>query len=198
MSARPKSREQQILDVAREMFSQRGYRDTSLQDIADQMGITRPAFYYYFRSKDEILWRLIENLGFQLLEQARPIAAGQGRPEARLREVAQRHVQLLLEHQDAFRVYFQARASVEGERDRHLRDGEHAYAGVIADLIREAQAEGDFRPGDADFDALLVTGLGNSVIRWFQPGGRLSAADVAARTADAAVAMLRATGQFMR
>jgi AcrR family transcriptional regulator len=186
----PNARERQILDVALRLFSERGYRETSLKDIADVLGITRPAFYYYFRSKEDILWRIIEDLGFSLLDRARPVAERPGTPEQRLRAIVEAHVRALLRHPAAFRVYFSERSSLDPERDARLRAGEHAYTHVIADVIREGQRAGVFRDGDAVVDALFVTGLGNSIVRWYRPDGRLGADELARHTAGAALRML--------
>lgn len=185
-----RGREQAILDQALELFSRRGYRETTLQEIADRLGITRPAFYYYFRSKEEVLWRLVEDLGNRLLDQAAPIARGVGSSAERLRTLMVRHVRTVLANAAAFRVYFAERASLEGPRDEQLKRGEHAYAALIAALIAEGQREGSFREGDASVMALLVIGLANSPLRWFSPTGRLTVEALAEQVGDLALASL--------
>lgn len=57
----PQSRES-IQDVARELFAQKGVQRTSLQDIADRLGITKPALYYHFRSRDDLVRSIIAPL----------------------------------------------------------------------------------------------------------------------------------------
>lgn len=190
MGAGVRGREQEILDGALELFSRQGYRETSLQEIADRLGITRPAFYYYFRSKEEILWRLVEDLGNRLLDQATPVARGDDPPSPRLRTLMVRHVQTVLHNAAAFRVYFQDRGSLEGPRDEQLKRGEHAYAALIAELIDEGQRAGVFRMGDTGVLALLVIGLANSPLRWFSPTGRLSVDALAEQVGDLALASL--------
>src|SRR5687768_3279860 len=51
--------EQEIFDQATRLFAQRGYAGTSIQDIADAVGLTRPALYHYVKSKDDLLARLV-------------------------------------------------------------------------------------------------------------------------------------------
>lgn len=51
-----------IQDVARELFTQKGVQRTSLQDIADRLGITKPALYYHFRSRDDLVRSIIQPL----------------------------------------------------------------------------------------------------------------------------------------
>ncbi len=57
----PRSRES-IQDVARELFAQKGVQRTSLQDIADRLGVTKPALYYHFKSRDDLVRSIIEPL----------------------------------------------------------------------------------------------------------------------------------------
>jgi AcrR family transcriptional regulator len=68
--ARPRTRDTraEILEVATELFSDRGYDATSLREISERLGITKAALYYHFRSKDEILRALIEPMGRVLTE----------------------------------------------------------------------------------------------------------------------------------
>ncbi len=57
----PQTRES-IQDVARELFAQKGVQRTSLQDIADRLGITKPALYYHFKSRDDLVRSIIAPL----------------------------------------------------------------------------------------------------------------------------------------
>jgi AcrR family transcriptional regulator len=177
-------REQQLLEQARELFSRVGYRETSLQEIADRLGITRPLFYYYFESKEALLWALIGHLGDDLLERARPIAASKADPDERLRDLVTSHVDTLLMNADAFRIYFAERHLVTGTRDRRLRRGEKAYLDLIAAVLAEGQRGGRFVAGDPQVLAHFATGLPNSLLGWYTPGGPTSAADIGALVAD--------------
>src|SRR5690606_37068825 len=100
-----------------------------------KLGITRPLFYYYFETKEELLWRIIGHLGDHLLENARPIAASDRPPAERLPRLLQAHVEALLTNVDAFRIYFAERHLLQGKRDRRLKRGENAYQELIADVI---------------------------------------------------------------
>ena len=53
MARPPSETRQRIQDVARELFAEKGVQRTSLQDIADRLGITKPALYYHFGSREE-------------------------------------------------------------------------------------------------------------------------------------------------
>jgi AcrR family transcriptional regulator len=73
---RPESREArpsrdtraEILEVAAEMFTERGYEATSLREISERLGITKAALYYHFRSKEDIMRALIAPMGDVLTE----------------------------------------------------------------------------------------------------------------------------------
>src|ERR1700678_1953936 len=117
-------REEQLIEQALALFSDGGYGETSLQEIADKLGITRPLFYYYFASKADLLWRLIGHVGDTLLLGARPIAASDAAPAAKLRQILEAHATALLENRNTFRIYFAERHLVEGKRNRTLKRGE--------------------------------------------------------------------------
>lgn len=61
--SRPRSgTRERIQDVARELFVRQGVQRTSLQDIADRLGITKPALYYHFSSREELVRSILEPL----------------------------------------------------------------------------------------------------------------------------------------
>jgi AcrR family transcriptional regulator len=86
-----------VLDAALDLFGERGFEGTSLQDIADRLGVTKAAVYYHFHTKDELLQALVKPAFDDLLAL---VAEGERRPAgapARIAEVA-RYVDFLLRH----------------------------------------------------------------------------------------------------
>jgi TetR/AcrR family transcriptional regulator, cholesterol catabolism regulator len=167
------SREEELLRNAIQLFSRGGFRETSLQEIADELGITRPLFYYYFESKEDLLWRIIGQLGDTLLEQARPIAVADETPMRRLAMLFEQHVKTLLENVDAFRIYFAERHQLSGKRDLRLRRGERLYHDLITEVIMEGQRLAEIRAGDAHLAARLAMGTANSLLRWYTSTGTI-------------------------
>jgi AcrR family transcriptional regulator len=181
------TRVEQLITQAIELFSRGGYRETSLQEIADRLGITRPLFYYYFESKEDLLWRIIGHLGDELLARARPLADAAVGPAEKLRLLLEGHAETILSNVAAFKIYEAERHLVTGKRHRGMRQGENAYLAIITDVIAQGQHEGIFKDGDARLLALLVTGMGTSMLRWFVPSGPRSIGEMAAMFAGVGV-----------
>jgi AcrR family transcriptional regulator len=180
-----RAREQQILDEAAALFSRRGFHNTSLQELGDLLGLTRPAFYYYFKTKEDLLWRLIGELGDGLLEHARPIAKLKVSPQERFRRLIKLHVVTLLRNADAFRISFAERHMISPERDAEFKVGEQAYQELLEGVVSEGQARGVFdNSTPAKLLVLYATGTANSLVRWYHDFEKLSADEVAESVAD--------------
>ncbi|NIK58530.1 TetR family transcriptional regulator [Kribbella shirazensis] len=95
MSATP----ERILSASRALFAERGYRATSMQAIADQVGITKAALYYHFASKDDILRQLTLPL-LDELETALADAEASGDPEAVRWNAIEGYVDVYLRHRE--------------------------------------------------------------------------------------------------
>lgn len=73
--ARPSDTKQRIQQVARELFAQKGVRQTSLQEIAERLGITKPALYYHFSSREELVRSIVQPLIDEAEAQIRALEA---------------------------------------------------------------------------------------------------------------------------
>ena len=73
MAKPPSETRQRIQDVARELFTEKGVQRTSLQDIADRLGITKPALYYHFRSREDLVRSILQ----PLFDEGEAFVAGQ-------------------------------------------------------------------------------------------------------------------------
>ena len=73
MAKPPSGTRQRIQQVARDLFARQGVQRTSLQDIADELGITKPALYYHFASRED----LVRSIVVPLIEEGEQFVAGQ-------------------------------------------------------------------------------------------------------------------------
>ena len=123
MSARAVQAErtrQQILATAQRLFTERGYNATSLQMIADEMGLTKAAVYYHFRAKSDILHATIKP-GIRRLEALLDEAAGMRGRRARMEHLVDGFVDFLVQHRQ-----YAVMASTDPAAKRNKLDGERA------------------------------------------------------------------------
>jgi AcrR family transcriptional regulator len=177
--SRSNGRRQQIIDVATGLFRQKGYYATSLDDIADTIGFTKPAIYYYFKSKDDILFAIIDDIVDQGLQRIQAVASREGSAAERLHDLLVENTRVILENLDANTVFYNERGLLSPEHERGIRAREREYTQIVADLYVEGVANGEFI--DVDPHIATSTLLGASIwsYRWFDPEGELSIDEIA-------------------
>ena len=183
--------ENEIYEQAIRLFAERGFAGTSLQDIADALGITRPALYYYVKSKDELLAKLAADVAGGSAAQVTEAA---GRPDldavGKIREIARLNVVRVATQPERFRLLIRSEADLPPELSRAYDASRRAVLKAVTGVIEDGIRAGVFRPGDARVAALGVIGMCNWVAWWFRPG-RDSIEAVAGQLADTAVAAVQ-------
>lgn len=180
-------RREQVLHEAQKLFAERGFKETNLNDVAERLGFRRQALYYYFKSKDEILWELIERSGRALEESAQPAFDANLTPSEKLREIVRNHVRQVLTNPDAFRVQFDEITKLPGKHGDALRKSRAAYVRRVARVISDGQRDGVFVDVPPTAQALLIIGMCNWTIEWHSPASHLSIDQVADHAARSAV-----------
>jgi AcrR family transcriptional regulator len=180
----------EIYEQATRLFAERGFAGTSLQDIAEAVGLTRPALYYYVKGKDELLAKLVAEITEESAASIDAIARRADLdPAAKLRAIVKASVQRQAEHAARFRLLLLSEAELPVEIAAAHNAGRRAVLKSIAQVIDRGIEEGVFRPVDARIAALGVLGMNNWVAWWFTPG-RDRIETVAEELADLAVASL--------
>ncbi|AFJ34608.1 TetR/AcrR family transcriptional regulator [Mycobacterium sp. MOTT36Y] len=189
VSMRKELVENQMYETAAKLFAERGFAGTSLQDIADAMGITRPALYYYVKSKEDLLSRLVTEITAGNTAQILRVTNNKTiDPVQKLSEVA-----YLMAHNRALhptRFLLLARSEAELPEDL-AKVHETTKRKMLRNLIEVIQAgidAGQFRPVNPRIAALAVIGMCNWVAWWFHEDDPASAEQVATDVADMAVA----------
>src|SRR5712691_248920 len=187
-----------VLEAAAKLFAQRGFGGTNLQDIADALGISRPALYYYFKSKDDILASLVEEVTVFSGHQATELASkADFNPSETLRQMVFSHAKWLLEHPVEFRVVDRTENDLPAATRRTHDKAKRTLLDNFSRTIARGVELGHFRPVDPTVTAFSIIGMCSWTAWWFVPEGRVPLEEVAKSIADFAVNGLRQTDNVL-
>ena len=153
---RPEERPREILDAALRVFAERGYRTTRLEDVGEAAGVTKGTIYHYFANKEELLLRAIDHYHERAFGQLHGmLREATGPASARIAQLVRRWFGAVTAERMAIRsLLLQGVAHEAPEAYRRwLATGPAAGSRIIAGLIEEGQASGEFR---AEADATVA------------------------------------------
>lgn len=161
-----------ILRAATEIFSRRGYRATSMNEVAAEVGLRKPTLYHYFRSKEELLVRLYEDVLAESLALARDIVATSGTPIDALRELLVSRVVYTCEHKDLLKVFFEEEGELPPGLLRTLIARRREFEDLFLDVVRKSLRARSVRlPGTPRIYVNTCLGAVNWIYKWYDPNG---------------------------
>ncbi|GHO84456.1 TetR/AcrR family transcriptional regulator [Dictyobacter formicarum] len=169
-----------IVETAAELFAQRGFGATSLNDIADALGVTKVALYYHVKNKEEIL-RLVYLTVLNIAEEPlRRIVESDLTPREKLHQAIEHHIAITANTSPAVTVFYREQAHLTGPFAREIALREKDYERYFEQIIQEGIAQQTFKPG---FDSKIVTfgllGMCHWLSHWYQPAGRYTPQQIA-------------------
>jgi AcrR family transcriptional regulator len=189
---RSDAQRQAILDAACLLFIDKGFGGTNINDIADAVGVTRTALYYYFPSKESMLEALTEEVTEKASRIARSVSGRDELPaDEALRQLILQHTGLILSHPLHFRVVERSEGSLPEPHRKAAQSARRSVLGHFVRVIERGIADGLFRRGDARVAAFSIIGMCNWCAWWFDAEGAVPAETVAATLADYGLRMLR-------
>ncbi|MDV7133873.1 TetR/AcrR family transcriptional regulator [Williamsia muralis] len=167
----------EILQVSAKMFSERGYSATSLQAIADELGMLKGSLYYYIRTKDDLLYEVIRTVYWEGVANFHRLSSGKGTAAERLAKAIEGHVKHLTDNMIETTVFLH-----EFERlpeARRLELSTISYDDLVRDLIVDGQRDGSFKQDmDATLVSMAILGATNWVYRWYHESGPRKATEI--------------------
>jgi len=174
------NRRTQILRRAAELFQHQGVSGTSLEDIANAVGIKREGIYHYFKGRIDILLEIILPESRALAQSLRRILATNLTGEEKLHAAIENHLERFnpsyLEMSVALREDHFARNEV---RLKELRTIWSDYETLWSELVETGQKDGSYDPGLSPKAVVYgILGMCNWLSRWYDPAGPLSIDDI--------------------
>jgi TetR/AcrR family transcriptional regulator, cholesterol catabolism regulator len=175
------TRRDELLAIAASLFAERGFKNTTVRDIADAAGILSGSLYHHFDSKEAMVDELLDSFQTELWKQYDEIEASDLSPRTKLEAVVRASFDAIDHHHSEVAI-FQNDAThlVTFERFAYLDERNNKFRRLWIGLLEAGVASGELR---ADLDVELVYRfLRDTVwvaVRWYRPGGKLTPADVA-------------------
>ena len=176
----PATRRGELLELAATMFAERGLRATTVRDIADAAGILSGSLYHHFSSKEEMVDEVLRSFLDWLFERYQQIIDTEPNPLARLEglfmasfdAIEHHHAEVVIYQDEAKRLSGQPRFSYIDELNVRQRK-------MWVDVLTEGIEQGYFQP-DVDVDLVyrFIRDTTWVSVRWYQPGGPLTAEQV--------------------
>jgi AcrR family transcriptional regulator len=172
-------REESILQAAAACFGEQGYRATTLEAVAERLGISRVTLYRYCPSKEELLIRVFERSIAIFQRGLQQICAQDIPPEEKVRQIIRHQVRILTDHRDFLSVFFSEEGHLPTEMAQRAKAERRAYDTLIEGVIQEGIAAGRLAPLPPKILSFALLGMCNWLYQWYQPNGPLSAEEVA-------------------
>lgn len=158
-----------LLETAAELFARKGYRATTLDDIAGELGMKKASLYHYIRSKDELLADIYQQIFDRIEAAVAPLATSDLPVDERLRRMIHAHITVVTAELTSLSVVFSEESELPTALQRGIRHRKRAHDALFEKVIAEGQREGVFRPGSVRLMVLAVIGMCNWIYKWHRP-----------------------------
>ncbi len=167
-----------ILTAAIQLFQEKGYHATSVQDIADVVGLQKGSLYHYIRGKDDLLAQIITRALGRYVQELQAIVTSNRPARDRLREAVRTHIRIIAENLGMLTIFLRESPALTPEQRASEEEGGKRYRQLFERIIRDGVASGDFREVDPKIAAIAIIGACNWTYRWYDPSGRLDHAQI--------------------
>lgn len=173
-------RRAEILTVATKVFHRKGYEASSLQDIADELNIKKASLFYYFKSKDDLLYEVLTSIISKGIANSYRIMALGGDPLTILWRLVVGHVLHLCANLEETAVFLHERKSLAPDRRRALKAEDQAYKSLFVKTIEEGQRTGLIRADvNPTLASLSILGSANWTYTWYRRRGEFGPREIA-------------------
>jgi AcrR family transcriptional regulator len=173
------NKQKQISAVAAELISSEGYQGTSLQKIADKVGVHKSTLFHYIKSKEDLLVHILEQSGDNLTANLEKISSfEESEPVEKLRAAFENHLSSVIEDIGGLNIYLHELKMLPPKYRKIYTQKRRNYEKYFENVVTEMKNKGYFEGLDAKVITFGILGMLNSIPRWYRPEGRLTIKEV--------------------
>jgi len=189
---------ERTLDAAVDLFYAKGYENTTLDEVADRLGMTKPFVYANFGSKAELLAEICLRGVLAAAQALDAVLARRKGARESLEAFARDYVAAVLGVQKHIAIYVREEKNLDSSDARRLGEMRREFFAKMTKLLERGAAAGEFDIEDAALAALAIGGAVTWSTFWFRTDGRLSAAEIAEAMTKLLLGMAGARAEVRR
>jgi AcrR family transcriptional regulator len=160
-----------ILREASRVFADKGYHQATIRDIARATGVSLAGLYYYFKSKEDLLFLVLDHSLGRLLSRQREALEGVTDPRERFHILIRNHLEFFDGNEQEMKVLARETTSVSGEMRERVAGREREYAGIVYRILSRLSPEEN--APDLRVATFSLFGMLNWVYTWYVPDRHL-------------------------
>jgi len=185
-------RANEILAHAARLFFERGYNSVGMRSIGSAAGVRGASLYHHFRSKEEMLYRIVLEVTQDYIDDHLPLLDDTRNHAGCLSRLIHRHINYFWEHRYGMSVGLREMHNLTNEHFADVQVHRLRYQRRIQEFIAAGVRSGEFGCGDPDLVGIAILDMVNGVNDWFDPSGRLDIDQVATRYENLVLKMIGA------
>jgi len=160
-----------IIQTATELFHRKGYRSTTLDDVATELGITKAALYHYVSSKENLLSIIYIQALENIFRNVDKILGMDLPPDQKLKMIIRNHIkEIIIPSLPMYAVFFSEENQLPESDFKKIQEEKKKYTKILEQIIGEGISQGLFRATDARLLAFAIIGMCNWVYKWYKVG----------------------------
>jgi AcrR family transcriptional regulator len=177
--SRADEQRRRILAAAVTVFSRRGYRAASMNDVAAQVGLSKPALYHYVRNKQDLLVAVYEEVLDESLANGRAIVATAPSTREAVRRLIVDRAAYTCEHRDLLTICFEEESELPPELAEPILGRRRTYERLLRAAVEDhLRATGRTLPMAVGTYVNACLGAANWTYKWFDPAGPRTAREL--------------------
>ena len=187
-----KRRRQEVMDVAARIFHEKGYEATSIQEIAEEVGILKGSLYYYIDTKEDLLFGVIKEAYDAALNLIERLEQRDGDALELIEALVHGHAEVFAKNYVQSSVFFREFRALSDERQETIREAGDVYIRFLVSEIRRGQRSGEIKSEiNPRLAAIGIIGMMNSMAFWYRPDGPATATQIGREFSRLAIGGLR-------
>ncbi|HMG37325.1 MAG TPA: TetR/AcrR family transcriptional regulator [Blastocatellia bacterium] len=158
-----------VLKTSAAIFAEKGYHSTSIRDIARATDMSLSGLYYYFKSKDELLFLIQDYCFTTVVEDCRKLIADVRDPITRLSLLIENHLNYFVHNMNEMKVLSHEANSISGDLFRKVNAKKRQYVDLVMNLLDETAREHRIRDVDIRVASFSLFGMMNWIYNWYDP-----------------------------
>jgi TetR/AcrR family transcriptional regulator, cholesterol catabolism regulator len=173
-----------IMAAAIRLFHEKGFHATSMQDIADAVGLQKGSLYHYISSKEDLLTVIVHGAIAQYIARLAEVNAMDLPVRQKLELAVRSHLKGIAENLSMLTIFLRESYALKEEQQKLIAEESARYNRMFEALYAEGVARGEMRPLEPKVVTRTVLGACNWFYRWYRPDGPSSIDELADMAVD--------------